>query len=42
MKTAMPKTDWKMVGETETIERYISLYEKSFELTSIAEGFYFL
>ena len=42
MKTTMPMTDLKMAGDTEGFGRYISLYEKSFEVKSIAEHFYFL
>ena len=42
MKTTIPKTDLRMVRETESIERYILLYEKSFEVMSIAELFNFL
>ena len=42
MKTTMPITDLKMAGETEGFGINISLYEKSFEVASIAELFYFL
>ena len=42
MKSTIPISDLKMVGETEGFGRYISLYEKGLEVTSIAELFYFL
>ena len=42
MKSTIPITDLKKVGKTEDFGGYISLYEKSFEVESIAEHFYFL
>ena len=41
MKTTMPITASEMVGETEVFAWYIALYEKSYEVASIAELFYF-
>ena len=42
MKHTIPKTDLKKVGKREGFGGYISLYEKSFEVASIAELFHFL
>ena len=42
MKSTIPITDLKEVGKTDRVGGYISLYEKSFKVASIAELFYFL